>query len=180
LCAFTAFIGFFFPVEEEDTEDHAANAEYHVQMRNHYLRQAALAYSIGSAALARDLNKMGHFHNRQFRESHLRHSMRAGGGHGGSYGGVGGDGLRRTLDLHGLLLKDALLSVEEWVAHVEEHLTRTNTPSCVVTIITGAGRHSINGVARLLPAVRQWLEDRRYRFKQVTDGAFSVEIHSHR
>ena len=102
-----------------------------------------------------------------------------GGGGGGGGGGRGGggvsakDGGLKIVDLHGLLVGEALTKTAEHLAACRERGVRRTK------IITGRGNHSLGGVARVRPEVEAWLVQRRgeLRITRVSNGgAFDVEL----
>ncbi|KAF8253034.1 Smr-domain-containing protein [Wilcoxina mikolae CBS 423.85] len=89
-----------------------------------------------------------------------------------SGGGDEAGGLKKV-DLHGLLVAEALARVEQHVASCREHgVLRT-------LIITGRGLHSQGGVARVRPEVEAWLRERSSKVRVLqgrNEGAFDVEL----
>ncbi|KAF8540362.1 Smr domain-containing protein [Trichophaea hybrida] len=79
----------------------------------------------------------------------------------------------KSVDLHGLLVAEALAKVEQHVAACREHgVLRT-------LIITGRGLHSQGGVARVRPEVEAWLRERSSEVRVLqgrNEGAFNVEL----
>lgn len=53
---------------------------------------------------------------------------------------------------------------------------------CVLQVITGVGKHSINGRPKILPAVMRYLSDAGYRFTESlgNSGVLEVIIGGHR
>ncbi|EFC42572.1 predicted protein [Naegleria gruberi] len=75
----------------------------------------------------------------------------------------------RNLDLHGLVLQDALETLEEFLNKMRNSCEKVN-------IITGSGKHSKNNQPVLLPAVNQYLLENGYDFKQLGKGVFQVKF----
>lgn len=96
------------------------------------------------------------------------------GGGGGSGGNASAqDGGLKTVDLHGLLVVEALEKTKEHLAACRERRVRRTK------IITGRGNHSVGGVARLRPEVEAWLRERSGELRIVpgrNDGAIDVEL----
>ena len=77
----------------------------------------------------------------------------------------------KTLDLHGLILDDALYTLEVYLEKCKESGTTRR-----VNIITGAGKHSKNNQPVLLPAVERYLNTNGFSFKQIVPGIFQVRL----
>lgn len=96
------------------------------------------------------------------------------GGGGGSGGNASAqDGGLKEVDLHGLLVVEALEKTKEHLAACRERRVRRTK------IITGRGNHSVGGVARLRPEVEAWLRERSGELRIVpgrNDGAIDVEL----
>lgn len=82
---------------------------------------------------------------------------------------------RNILDLHGL-------HVEEALEHLGDVL-ETKTSECVrglcrpqLSVITGRGNHSQGGVARIRPAVLDYLTKKHYRFTEPKPGLLLVSL----
>lgn len=85
----------------------------------------------------------------------------------------------RILDLHYLYTKEAILEVDIFLDfHIME--SRINFPRAVkcVWIITGQGKHSVNGVPKIRPAVMKLLEERQLFFDFVNPGMLQVAVSS--
>nr|CAG4640919.1 EOG090X07J8 [Eulimnadia texana] len=76
----------------------------------------------------------------------------------------------KTIDLHQLHVKEALSYLESFIAEV------SRDGKTVVTVITGQGNHSINGRARIKPAVEAFLCQKKYRFYELNPGALRVYL----
>jgi hypothetical protein len=68
---------------------------------------------------------------------------------------------QQALDLHGLIVMEALQVVRETVAFCQEHRIRR----CL--FICGQGHHSVNGKPRILTAVRLSLERRLIDYREL-------------
>eukprot|EP00045_Choanoeca_perplexa_P015605 m.198236 g.198236 ORF g.198236 m.198236 type:complete len:786 (-) comp17038_c0_seq2:2246-4603(-) len=90
------------------------------------------------------------------------------------------DTIHRRLDLHGLQVKEALEKVEQLLQWHKQRRARLTGPDTLrhVEIITGAGRHSVNGRARLRPELERWLNSRGYRYTLINEGALRVALSS--
>jgi NEDD4-binding protein 2 len=75
-----------------------------------------------------------------------------------------------TLDLHGQHVDEAL----EVVKAALEQSSQLQRP--YMTIITGRGAHSRRGVARLTPAVMQFLQANHFRYSETQPGILRVNL----
>lgn len=137
-------------------ECRARAAEY-AERRDTAFRQAAAAYQRsksdslqgGTAMHYAEIGRGYDARMRSFnmRAAHLSASQKSGGD-------------KTDLDLHGLSVHEALVVVKQGV-NAWYSGTRMLESGSLVTpfrVVTGLGTHSVNGEARLLPAVRKYLE----------------------
>lgn len=95
------------------------------------------------------------------------------------------DNLSVTCDCYRCLVK-GVYSTWHVVAQLSGILHQTMLPVqgavCVSQIITGVGKHSINGRPKILPAVVRYLSDAGYRFTETlgNSGVLEVNIGGHR
>jgi hypothetical protein len=75
-----------------------------------------------------------------------------------------------SVDLHGLQVKEA-----RQVLHSLLDLY-ADTKTKFLRVITGAGKHSIGGQAKLRPEVEDLLQNRQLEYQLVGDGAFLVYL----
>ena len=147
-------------IETVETPDYANESNFHLEMRNAYFRQAALAQSAGDSVLAQRFSSLGHFHNGQLRNATFELTKLK----------MLSENERTSLDLHGLLVKDALATCEDVLSHAKQNSIKS------VCIITGVGKHSHNNTPKLLPAVKGWLDSHRYNYEQPRGGEFVVTL----
>ena len=75
-----------------------------------------------------------------------------------------------TIDLHGLLLHEAIDAVTQRLADIQTDANKGKT----LDIITGAGHHSAGGKAVIKPKVEELLQERRIPFKENTGNLLVV------
>ena len=129
-------------------------ANTHGSLRNHYFQGAAAAYGSGRVSSSSQLANKGKYHDLLMKEAHKRAMnkiVRREEGRNGTSG--------RVVDLHGLLVKEALSIVEQVVDGTDLK------PREVVSFITGKGVHSAGGIARIKPAVEKMLKEKGIRFR---------------
>ena len=152
-------------------------AAEHAKLRNKFFQQATEAYLRGDGALAKQLSQKGRSHDVEMKRLHTVASERI---HRERQNFTGNDAT--VLDLHGQHISEAISRAEAFLQHHHRAgITRE------VTIIAGAGKHSIATHARSLgrrslrEALRGWLErtqgrGRFYELKGDAIGSFVVSV----
>lgn len=71
------------------------------------------------------------------------------------------------LDLHGVSVHEGLVIVKEGVTnwYAKSKMLETGDMASPLRIVTGLGRHSVGGEAKLLPAVRKYLDRDGWRYE---------------
>lgn len=137
------------------------------QLRNMYFRQAAAAYMTGRGAEARELSAAGKRHDER-----LMHTTKVVAEHH-----LGGRSARNRLDLHGLQVHEALQMSKHYIEGCEKQLRDGTSTSTVIYIITGVGHHSPQGIARIKPALKQYLLDHGYKVREES-GVLAIFLKS--
>lgn len=76
-----------------------------------------------------------------------------------------------SLDLHGLHVTEAIKALSEFLQQQNKRLANGGG----LTIVTGSGRHSRSGQAKLKPRVLAYLKStKRYRIEEVNQGVVKV------
>nr|XP_054755912.1 uncharacterized protein LOC129261913 [Lytechinus pictus] len=162
--------GQFQSTEKPAYEDYRAEATLHFKQRDECFKKAAKAYHSGQKELAVHYSNQGRLHSMKLKEANRRaaemmlkqrkHETGA-----------------NKLDLHNLHVEEALEALQEVLFEREEKIRR-GTPSPgkqrYLEVVTGRGRHSQGGVARLKPAVEKFLEQRGYNFTTPNAGCLRV------
>lgn len=122
-----------------------------------YLRfcSAAQAWNRNDARAAKALSLRGQSENDLMRKAHreaARHLYEERNRDGSSSQEV-------YVDLHGL-------HPEEAVGYLEDALLQHQKSSCPVYAITGTGHHSKNGKDKVGKAIRSWLNDWKYAYRE--------------
>lgn len=141
------------------------------EQRNLLLRAAAQAYVAGNGARARQLADEGRAYVAMMREAHEQAARSALARQGG-----GGGGSVLEVDLHGLFVADALDVVQRVLQQMRERLRERGCGPTVLSIITGVGRHSAGGVAKIRPAVLGLLRQEGYAFSESRSGQILVRV----
>ena len=141
---------------EADAEHWRAEADRHAKQRNECFEHSKQAYAKGDGAQAKELSNQGKEHDRLMKEANEKAAAAA---FAAKNARVGDD----EIDLHGLQVSEAL------------ERTRQRIESCLKTgqtrlvIIHGKGSHSVDGIAKIKPAVQAMLVDYKTRISYELD-----------
>ncbi|KAL4425596.1 hypothetical protein ABPG75_009612 [Micractinium tetrahymenae] len=158
-----------------------ADARDHARLRNAYFQQATQAYMAGNRRLAKELGAKGRWHNEQMHAAHaaaaaqLFAQRNAGGAAGGAAGsGAGGrsSGVR-TVDLHGLHVREALDRVDALLAELAA--TAGTAGSRRLRLVVGEGRHA-SGAARLPACVKRYLDAEGVAYSEPYAGLLELRL----
>jgi len=132
-------------------EQYRSQAIEHALLRNKYFSIATASYLSGDGASAREFSRKGRFHQEKMKELHAKASEQI--------------FLQRnrklseqqitngeTIDLHGLHVSEALQLLERYMSSLTAGLK-------YFYILTGTGHHSLDARSRLLPAIRNFLDE---------------------
>ncbi|XP_072039599.1 uncharacterized protein [Amphiura filiformis] len=153
--------------------DYRAEATMHYQQRQECFQKAAAAYQRGLKDLASFYSRQGHQHTELLRAAHRRASEAIMEARQAVLD-------ENVLDLHGLHVEEA---VEKLADVLKDRGQPTNTSSDIppltqrpshLLIITGRGKNSRGGVARIKPAVATYLKNNNYRFTIPNAGLIKV------
>ena len=86
--------------------------------------------------------------------------------------GGGAGGTSSKLDLHGLLIEEALEVLQKRLEELSAAQGARRSSSSL-TVVTGSGKNSRRGKAKLMPAVRSFLMENHYSFREKSVGADS-------
>ncbi|KAK5677912.1 hypothetical protein LTS10_009795 [Elasticomyces elasticus] len=130
----------------------------HGGLRNKFLQSAAQAWNRNDARGAKALSLRGQCENGSMREKHREAAEVLYRERNGKMGG-GGQGRELFVDLHGL-------HPEEAVGYLGSCLQEQEKGGRAVYAICGKGHHSKNGKDKVGKAIRQFLNDWRYAFRE--------------
>lgn len=156
-------------VEDPEYQDYRAEARLQRRRQQESFSKAAEAYRQGSKEVASFYAQQGHLHGQRMREANHRAAVQI-------FEQVNSSLLpQNVLDLHGLHVEEARLHLEhvlldkttEW----QQGLCRSQ-----LTVITGRGNHSQGGVARIRPAVKEYLSSQGYRYTEPKPGLVVVSL----
>lgn len=157
--------------DTEDPEYQDFRAEANLQRRRQLesFAKAAEAYKQGHKEVASFYAQQGHLHGQRMNEANHRAAVQI-------FERVNSSLLpQNILDLHGLHVDEALehlnYVLEKKTRECEQGLCRPQ-----LSVITGRGNHSLGGVARIRPAVRDYLTNKHYRFTEPKPGLVLVSL----
>ncbi|KAM4584052.1 NEDD4-binding protein 2 [Odontesthes bonariensis] len=155
--------------EDPEYEDFRAEASLQRRRQLEGFAKAAEAYKQGRKEVASFYAQQGHMHGQRMREANHRAAAQI-------FNRVNSSLLpKNILDLHGLHVDEALEHLaqvlEDKTAECEQGLCRPQ-----LSIITGRGNHSQGGVARIRPAVIDYLTNKHYRFAEPKPGLVLVSL----
>ncbi|XP_066286594.1 NEDD4-binding protein 2-like [Branchiostoma lanceolatum] len=164
----------FQETEEPDYEDFRTEATIHYKQRQECFQKAATAYQKGQKELAFYYAQQGHLHTDKLREANRRASEKI-----LELKNAGLDQLN-CLDLHGLHVNEAIDALKSVLKEKERELHHASTSrhpvANYICVITGRGNNSRGGVARLKPAVLNFLRTNDYRFTEPQVGLVKITL----
>lgn len=162
----------FQSLEHPGYHDYRAEANLHYQQRQECFKKASEAFRKGQRELAAYYSEEGHKHTALLQEANQRASE-----------AILADKNKEqdddTLDLHGLHVDEALEALETKMVEKSTRLAYSSPflrPSPYLNIITGRGIHSKYGIAKIKPAVINFLKTKGYGFEIMNHGMIRVKL----
>ncbi|XP_078402666.1 NEDD4-binding protein 2 [Cetorhinus maximus] len=159
----------FQDAEFPDYEDFRAEAVLHRRKQQECFSKAAEAHRRGMKPVATFYAQQGHLHGEKMKEANYRAAAKI---------------LKRVnvsllpqnvLDLHGLHVEEAQYHLEKVLLEkINEYQRKGGKP--YLSVITGRGSHSQGGVARIKPAVIDYLKSHNFRFTEPQQGVVKIKL----
>ncbi|XP_060948453.1 NEDD4-binding protein 2 isoform X2 [Limanda limanda] len=156
-------------VEDPEYVDFRAEASLQRSRQLEGFAKAAEAFKQGRKDVASFYAQQGHMHGQRMREANHRAAVQI-------FERVNSTLLpRNILDLHGLHVDEAM---EHLAQVLHDKTTESEQGLCrpQLSVITGRGNHSQGGVARIRPAVIDYLTNNHYRFTEPKPGLMLVSL----
>ncbi|XP_067663295.1 NEDD4-binding protein 2-like [Haliotis asinina] len=154
-----------------DYDNIRGEANIHHNMRNECFQKAQEAFRRGMKDVASFYSQQGHLHTRKLKEANMRASQKIM-EHRSSFLMQHG-----TLDLHGFHVDEAISILKSVIEDRETDLqARPDRRKQSLFVITGKGRHSRGGVAKLRPAIINHLNNMNYRYTEQQPGLFKIYL----
>ncbi|XP_018591553.2 NEDD4-binding protein 2 isoform X1 [Scleropages formosus] len=160
----------FQDTDDPEYEDFRAEAVLQRKKQQECIGKAADAYTRGMKDVASFYAQQGHLHGLKMKEANHRAAMQI-------FKRVNASLLpQNILDLHGLHVDEALYHLAQVL---EDKTKECQNSGCrpQLSVITGRGNHSLGGVARIRPAVIDYLKSHSYRFTEPKTGLLLVTLH---
>nr|XP_061792435.1 NEDD4-binding protein 2 [Nerophis lumbriciformis] len=159
----------FQDTEDPEYKDFRAEATLQRSRQIECFSKAAAAYKQGHKEVASFYAQQGHLHGQRMYEANHRAAAQI-------FERVNSSLLpKNILDLHGLHVNEALEHLrrilQNKTADCEQGLCRPQ-----LSVITGRGNHSQGGVARIRPAVINYLKNTHYRYTEPKPGLVVVSL----
>ncbi|XP_038647306.1 NEDD4-binding protein 2 isoform X2 [Scyliorhinus canicula] len=159
----------FQDAEFPDYEDFRAEAVLHRRKQQECFSKAAEAHRRDMKPVAVFYAQQGHLHGEKMKEANYRAAANI---------------LKRVnvsllpqnvLDLHGLHVEEAQYHLENVLLDkINEYQQKGGKP--YLSVITGRGCHSQGGVARIKPAVIDYLKTHNFRFTEPQQGVVKIKL----
>ncbi|XP_059904029.1 NEDD4-binding protein 2 [Gadus macrocephalus] len=159
----------FQDTEDPEYEDFRAEASLQKRRQMDNFAKAAEAFKQGKKEVASHYAQQGHLHGQKMKEANRRAAVQI-------FEQVNSSLLpRNILDLHGLHVDEALQQLGQVLL---DKTTEYQQGLCQpqLSVITGRGNHSQGGVARIRPAVIDYLTNKHYRFSEPKTGLVLVSL----
>ncbi|XP_072108934.1 NEDD4-binding protein 2 isoform X1 [Mobula birostris] len=159
----------FHNVEYPDYEGFRIEAALHRRKQQDFFSKAAAAHGRNMKAVATYYAQQGHLHGEKMKEANHRAALNI-------FKQVNASLLpKNVLDLHGLHVAEALQYLEEVLFQkINEYQQKGG--KAYLSVITGRGRHSQGGVARIKPVVIDYLKRQNFRFTEPQQGVVKIKL----
>ncbi|KAL6047258.1 NEDD4-binding protein 2 [Balamuthia mandrillaris] len=175
------------PCEKKSASDYRQLALSYAEVRKRYFMEATRAYLRGDGKAAAEFSRKGREYDRKIQEAHnqICEAMFPAPSLSPSSPPPSIINVPSSVDMHGLHVAAALQLLERLLtAHAVAYQRgrrgglRHSDGAPYLSVITGIGNHSEHGIARIKPAVINYLTERGYHFKE-NGGVVVVKVKTH-
>ncbi|KAK3100471.1 hypothetical protein FSP39_020574 [Pinctada imbricata] len=157
--------------ENPEYDDIRGEANLHYCLRHQCFQKAQDAHSKGMREVASFYARQGHLHTQKIKEANKRAAEKILAQRNQYIENS------NTIDLHGLHVDEAKTILQQVIERRELELQHhPDKRKRQLFIITGRGNHSRGGIARIKPAVINFLQQGQYRFTQVHQGMLKLQL----
>lgn len=139
------------------------------EMRNLLFMQAAAAFSSGDGARAKALSQRGREYDAKMKEAHSQACHQIFIDCNARFDTLA------SVDLHGLHVSEALQVLSQ-LLEIHNQMGETNNKPKRLRVITGVGKHSLHGIAKIKPAVKNFLRSKAYTFAESEAGVITISL----
>ncbi|XP_033870892.3 NEDD4-binding protein 2 isoform X1 [Acipenser ruthenus] len=159
----------FQDTEDPDYDDYRTEALIQRRSQQECFSKAAEAYRKGMKEVATYYAQQGHLHGQQMKEANHRAAVRI-------FERVNASLLpQNVLDLHGLHVDEAIHHLKRVLQEKAAECQQSGGKPHL-SVITGRGNHSQGGVARIKPAVMDYLTSHGFRFTEPKPGLVHIML----
>jgi hypothetical protein len=144
------------------------------KLRNQLFSMAVQAYMRGDGATAKELSRKGQMADLASKRAHMNASREI--FENLNHHTMDSNFTLGTVDLHGLHVKEAIDILEQVLASEMAEKYKDENRVRTLNIITGLGRHSTKGIAKLRPAVHDFLNHRGYSVREPFPGILQIKL----
>ncbi|KAK1175329.1 NEDD4-binding protein 2 isoform X2 [Acipenser oxyrinchus oxyrinchus] len=159
----------FQDTEDPDYDDYRTEALIQRRSQQECFSKAAEAYRKGMKEVATYYAQQGHLHGQQMKEANHRAAVRI-------FERVNASLLpQNVLDLHGLHVDEAIHHLKRVLQEKAAECQQSGGKPHL-SVITGRGNHSQGGVARIKPAVMDYLASHGFRYTEPKPGLVHIML----
>lgn len=155
---------------EKTAQDYRKDADHHLRKRQELHQKAQDYYKTGQTGVAMFYSEMAKEQTQLYDEANNKAACLLLDRNAKSMKNI------NALDLHHLYVKEAVSALDIFLDNKIAELKTSQKRHLELLIITGRGNRSVNGVARLKPAVSRRLQSRQLKYTVLNPGVLKVKI----
>lgn len=155
-------------IKDPDYADYRAEASLHYRLRQECFAKAQKAHCRGHKSVAVFYSQQGSLHTEKLKAANMRAAEMIVEQRNTLSGAD-----PYSLDLHGLHVDEAIHTLRNFIANKQ---SERRADVRYISVVTGRGKHSLGGVAKIKPAVLNFLRDNKFRYSEPQPGLIKVDI----